>query len=372
MGNMCEASNSPTRISSLDKFEVGPVFDESPTIQSASPKRRKVNRDDFLNLGLIGKGAFGSVYKIMKKDNGQIYAMKELKKQTLSDHNLETVNFLERFVLKSSECPFIVKLRYAFQTSSRCYFVMDYVSGGDLHRVLKKNGALPEKVVKFLVAEIILALEYLHTQLKIIYRDLKPENILLTETGHIKLTDFGLATYIKDEHTYTIAGTPEYLAPEIIARSGHTYEVDFWTLGILIYEMLTGNAPFTCEDRNVCTIQNLIMQNKPIYSPKISSNARSLISSLLRFNPKERLGAKSFDDLKRHNFFQNIDFLALSQGQLQSPLENVAQKNKVEQEESLNPIKNEDRFQNSPLNCLPIDDFSYDPHLENETNALNE
>ncbi|CAD8124279.1 unnamed protein product [Paramecium sonneborni] len=104
---------------------------------------------------------------------------------------------------------------------------MEHISVGDLHRILKKNGGLSEKIVKFLIAEIILASEYLHQQLKIVYRDLKPENILLTEQGHINLTEFGLTIQIQDKHTYTVAGTPEYLAPEIIARPGHTYEVDF-------------------------------------------------------------------------------------------------------------------------------------------------
>ena len=143
---------------------------------------------------------------------------------------------------------------------------MEYVSGGEFYKILQQTEVLPENVVKFVTAEVVLALEYLNTKLKVIYRDLKPENILLTTQGHVKLTDFGLATLKKedDQKTYTVlkiiidkqlAGTPEYLAPEIITRAGHSYEVDLWTLGILIFEMISGVAPFTNVDRNVQKIQ---------------------------------------------------------------------------------------------------------------------
>lgn len=116
---------------------------------------------------------------------------------------------------------------------------MEFVSGGEFYRILQDAGKFPENVVRFVAAEVLLALEYLNTELKIIYRDLKPENILLAEDGHVKLTDFGLATFIKEnEKTFTMAGTPEYLAPEILLKIGYTFEVDLWTLGIFIYEMI--------------------------------------------------------------------------------------------------------------------------------------
>ena len=192
--------------------------------------------------------------------------MKQIQKKQIIEHKLESNTVLERNVLKQSKHPFIVQLKYSFQTDSNLYFVMEYVSGGEFYKILQQTEVLPENVVKFVTAEVVLALEYLNTKLKVIYRDLKPENILLTTQGHVKLTDFGLATLKKedDQKTYTVlkiiidkqlAGTPEYLAPEIITRAGHSYEVDLWTLGILIFEMISGVAPFTNVDRNVQKIQ---------------------------------------------------------------------------------------------------------------------
>lgn len=171
--------------------------------------------------------------------------MKILKKSKIDTFNKYKHAVEERKILENSNNQFLVNLRYAFQSPSKLYLVMDFINGGELFQHLKKNGPFSEQKSRFYIAEVILAIEYLH-QRNIIFRDLKPENVLLDHEGHVKITDFGLAKELKDDNdkTFTICGTPEYLAPEILLKGGYDKMVDYWTIGVLIYELLTLRTPF--------------------------------------------------------------------------------------------------------------------------------
>jgi len=208
--------------------------------------------------------------------------------------------------------PFIVKLKYAFQTDENLYLITEFLQGGELFYHLKKQKKFDEETTRFYVCQIVLALEYLHEN-NIIYRDLKPENILFDKEGNIKLTDFGLSKIIKNvefaDKAKTICGTPEYLAPEILMNSkGYDKSVDWWSLGVLIYEMLVGSSPFKTNNNRLLQIETYL---KKINLPSnVSDSANSLITSLLQVEPSRRLGYGEHDsrDIKNHEFFKNINW----------------------------------------------------------------
>ena len=201
--------------------------------------------DDFQLLKVVGRGSFGKVYMAKKKDNGRIYAVKTLKKDFIIRTNQTNNTKIERDIMQQITHPFVVKLHYAFQSSESLYFVTDFLNGGELFYHLCNEIRFSEDRARFYAAEIALGLAHLHKN-GIIYRDLKPENVLLDNEGHLKLTDFGLSKVKQpqDGQTNTFCGTPEYLAPEIIKSVGHSFGVDWWSLGMLLYEMISGINPF--------------------------------------------------------------------------------------------------------------------------------
>lgn len=269
--------------------------------------------DDFEVLRLLGKGTFGQVYQVKKKDNGRIYAMKILSKKLIVKkkeiaHTIGERNILVRTSAAAS--PFIVGLKFSFQTPIDLYLVTDYMSGGELFWHLQKEGRFNEDRAKFYIAELILALEHLHDN-DIVYRDLKPENILLDANGHIALCDFGLskANLNNDGTTNTFCGTTEYLAPEVLLdESGYTKMVDFWSLGVLIFEMCCGWSPFFAD--NTQQMYKNIAYGKVRFPKEVlSPEGRSFVKGLLNRNPKHRLGATDdARELKAHLFFQDIDW----------------------------------------------------------------
>ena len=196
-------------------------------------------------IKVVGRGSFGKVYMCRKKDTGKIYAMKTLKKDFIIRKNQVSNTKIERDIMTAVSHPFIVKLHFAFQTEETVYFVTDFLNGGELFFHLCNEIRFSESRAKFYAAQMILALKALHEN-GIIYRDLKPENVILDSEGYLKLTDFGLSKVDlpTDELTNTFCGTPEYLAPEIITHKGHSFKVDWWSLGILLYEMISGINPF--------------------------------------------------------------------------------------------------------------------------------
>ena len=198
-----------------------------------------VQIEHFSILKVIGRGSFGKVYLVQKKDSGEYFAMKTLKKDVILRRNQKINTQAERIILEKIKHPFIVKLHYAFQNPEKLYFVIDFLNGGELFYHLRREQRFSEDRTKFYAAEILLALECLHNN-GVIYRDLKPENVLLDSQGHIKLTDFGLSKIkqTESEVTYTFCGTPEYLAPEIVRGEGYGKEIDFWALVSKLYRIL--------------------------------------------------------------------------------------------------------------------------------------
>jgi len=275
---------------------------------------------DFKLLKVIGKGSFGKVFQVQKIDTGKIYAMKVLKKDQLLKRKQVAHTQTERRVLESIDHPFIVSLRYAFQTQDKLYMVLDYFTGGELFFHLKLNGRFSEELARFYAAEICMALEYLHKN-TIVYRDLKPENVLLDEEGHIRLTDFGLSkeSITGDTLTHTFCGTPEYLAPEVINGAGYNQAVDWWSLGTLLYEMLAGLPPFFSQ--NVHHMYEKIMRQQLTFPRYFSPEAVSILTGLLQRDPTKRLGAGPGDaaELKAHPFFKGIDWDALYRKEVTPP-----------------------------------------------------
>ena len=277
--------------------------------------------EDFVLLKVVGKGSFGKVMQVRKKSNGKIYAMKVLHKENIVKRNQVQHTRTERNVLGYIQHPFIVGLNFAFQTSDKLFFVLDYCAGGELFFHLGKEGKFAEGRAMFYAAEIALALEYIHT-LNVIYRDLKPENVLLTHRGHVRLTDFGLSKEgiaNNSSGAHSFCGTPEYLAPEILNRSGHGRAVDWWSLGALLYEMLTGLPPFYCRDRE--QLFEKIRRGKLKYPSYLSHQATDLLQQLLTRDPTQRLGSGETDagEIRQHPFFASIDWAALLQGKTQAP-----------------------------------------------------
>jgi len=275
----------------------------------------KVSIEDFDLLKVLGKGSFGKVMMVRKKEGHKIYAMKTLRKAALIKRNQLLHTKTERNILQNIKHPFLTSLAYAFQTPDKLYLVMDFCGGGELFYWLKKDRRFSQNRARLFAAEILLALEELHKH-DIIYRDLKPENILLDLEGHIRLTDFGLSKEAvtgagADGGTKTFCGTPEYLAPEILENKGHGKAVDWWSLGTLIYEMLTGLPPF--YDQNMQRMYDKIL-NAPLRFPAyMSPEAKSLLSALLQRKVEDRLGSSSDDSasIKKHPFFAGIDWNAV-------------------------------------------------------------
>jgi serine/threonine protein kinase len=225
---------------------------------------------------------------------------------------------MERQIMGGVDYPFIVQLKFAFQTSDKLYMILEFINGGELFFHLRKNQRFTEERTRFYAAEVLLALNYLHSR-DIIYRDLKPENLLIDAEGHIKITDFGLSKQFFESQgnmvTYSMCGTPEYLAPEIIKKCGHTKAADYWSLGILIYEMLNGSPPFVNGNKSLLYKEIL---NKPApMKSHFSSQATSLLTGLLEIIPENRFC--EFNEIKTHPFFEGIDWTMLEKKEVIPP-----------------------------------------------------
>uniref|UniRef100_A0A8D0HQ78 Ribosomal protein S6 kinase n=1 Tax=Sphenodon punctatus TaxID=8508 RepID=A0A8D0HQ78_SPHPU len=282
----------------------------------------RADPSQFELLKVLGQGSFGKVFlvkKISGSDVRQLYAMKVLKKATLKVRDRVRIK-MERDILVEVNHPFIVKLHYAFQTEGKLYLILDFLRGGDLFTRLSKEVMFTEEDVHFYLAELALALDHLHS-LGIIYRDLKPENILLDEEGHIKLTDFGLSKESIDHEkkAYSFCGTVEYMATEVVNRRGHTQSADWWSFGVLMFEMLTGTLPFQGKDRK--ETMTMILKAKLGMPQFLSPEAQSLLRMLFKRNPTNRLGAgpDGVEEIKRHSFFSTIDWNKLYRREIQPP-----------------------------------------------------
>lgn len=294
--------------------QIGSSFNQ---VKPDSPPRL----DAFKLIKVIGKGSFGKVFLVREIKTSKMFALKVLKKDNIIKRNQVEHTKTERSVLGYVKHPFIVGLNMAFQSREKLYFVLDYCAGGELFFHLGKLGKFKESRSRFYAAEIILAISYVHS-LDIIYRDLKPENVLLDGTGHIRLTDFGLSKEgisSSSSGANSFCGTPEYLAPEILNRQGHGRGVDWWSLGALLYEMLTGLPPFYCQDRE--RLFEKIRKSELHYPASLSTNAKQLLRGLLTKDPTRRLGSgeKDAEEIKPHSFFASIDWEKLQRGEITPP-----------------------------------------------------
>jgi len=274
-------------------------------------------------LRVLGKGSFGKVVLVQKqtgKETGGLFAMKILRKTHLLRRGQIERTKTERKVLSLVNHPFIMKLHFAFQTDDKLFFVLDYCAGGELFFHLSRHRRFPEKFARFYSAELLLALAHCHEN-GIIYRDLKPENVLLDSEGHVKLGDFGLA---KDNirHPYkgatSMCGTPEYMAPEILQQFGHGFCVDYWGLGMLVYEMMTGLPPWYTKDRQ--TLYRRLKSAQLDIPPFFSAKASSFVYSLLQRDPRRRLGVRGARNVVSHEFFRGLDFRLLLQKGIDPPI----------------------------------------------------
>ncbi|TMW63141.1 hypothetical protein Poli38472_002082 [Pythium oligandrum] len=289
-------------------------------------RKKPMTLDSFQLLSVIGQGAFGRVLLVRHKTTAQVHAMKIISKKFLVERESVLYMKAERDIMTKIRHPFVIHLEYAFQTDAKVYIVMEYQSGGELFSYLRREGTFSEVKARFYLAEMILALEHLHAK-GIIHRDLKPENVLISAQGHVKLTDFGLAKeYREGDELLTVCGTKEYMAPEMLLGKGYDSAVDWWSLGALAHEMLTGHPPFRAK--NAKDLQQQILTAKLQLPKWLSPEAHSLLKSLLERNVSKRLGGgkstmfvvRGVQALKNHPFFKKIDWPAMEKLQVPPPL----------------------------------------------------
>ena len=269
----------------------------------------KITINDFDHLKLLGTGSFGRVILVRLKFNQKLYAMKILSKNQIKQRHQEDHTKTERDLMVKINSPFVVNIKLAFQDEIRLYIVSDFMQGGDMFYHLHIKKFFSEETTKFYLIEIILALEFLHKN-NMIYRDLKPENILMDEKGHIKISDFGLSKILKnmDDKAFTLCGTPQYIAPEVLKNKGYDKNIDWWSVGCFLYEMVTGHLPFLIKKG---TKINTKIYDQPLKFPNgLSKEVIDLTKKLLNPNPKKRLGhgTDGAQKIKEHPFFQNVDW----------------------------------------------------------------
>lgn len=274
---------------------------------------------DFDLRATVGTGTFGRVRVVKIKGHADRtpFALKIMKKsEVIRQKQVEHVR-AETQILNMIEHPFVVNLLCTFQDDRRLFIVLEFVNGGELFSYLRREGRLPNDDAKFYAAEIVLAFDYLHSQ-NIVYRDLKPENLLIDCEGHVKITDFGFAKVVEDR-TWTLCGTPEYLAPEIIQSKGHGRAVDWWALGILIFEMLAGYPPF--YDENPFGIYQKVLAGRIDYPKHFDVKAKDLIKRLLAYDRAKRFGCLKHgaEDIKKHKWYKGMDWESLLARSVNAP-----------------------------------------------------
>ena len=279
-------------VNPIRRIDSGLLHNTAPAASGdAGRAGKRLTPDDFEMLCLVGQGAFGKVFQVRKRDTGAVYAMKVMRKETIIEREQTDYMRAERDILTVIHHPYVVTLRYSFQTSQKLYLIMDFVNGGHLFFWLYRQGLFDTNLTRFYAAEGVCAIGHLHS-LNIMHRDLKPENILLDNEGHVKLTDFGLAKVQDPEsekRTNSLVGSIDYMSPEILEAKGHRKQADWWSVGVLIFEMLTGQLPF--RGKNKPAIQKAICGAKLKMPTFLPSDATSLIKSLLERNQDRRLGA---------------------------------------------------------------------------------
>jgi serine/threonine protein kinase len=279
----------------------------------ASPK---ISLSMFDILSVLGRGSFGKILLSRSKLTREVFAIKAIPKtRLLSDTKIKFV-LAERNVLQKVSHPFIISLKFAFQSSRKFYLGLEYAPGGDLYARMKKSGTVSPDDIRFYIAEVATAINALH-HVGVIYRDLKPENILFDAEGHVKLTDFGLAIEVDMDGTATgFCGTTEYLSPELVSRNPYTYSVDWWGLGILAYELYYGYSPFKVSGQTRPQVYKNIVENQPRFEPGTSPEFVSFVKMLLDKDPLKRGG---FEQVRDSDFMKGINWNAVLTRQLIPP-----------------------------------------------------
>lgn len=287
-------------------------------------KRSSITRDDFKIKRMIGEGPTGKVYEVVKKDSNRVYAMKVMSKRLLVAENELDHVFTERNMLVNElSSPFIAGLKYSFQTTNHLFLVMDYFPGGELFDLLERERCINESHCQMLAAEIICAFDNIHAH-DIVYRNLKPESVLLDAHGHIALTDFGMCKQIKNSFELITEVpeniTQEYLAPEMVLHEPYGKAVDWWSLGVLVFELLTGYPPFHSIDDEELFSQILRSSIKFPIGSCISDEAKDFVTRLLERDPAKRLGAQGdVEEVKAHDFFSDVNWNTVYKKQMQLP-----------------------------------------------------
>ncbi|EOA83126.1 cAMP-dependent protein kinase catalytic subunit [Exserohilum turcicum] len=313
--NLIHPNNTSSHQSSAKN---GAVHFQTQPLNQARVTKGKYSLTDFTIQRTLGTGSFGRVHLVQSKHNQRFYAVKVLKKaQVVKMKQVEHTND-ERRMLQQVKHPFLITLWGTFQDSKNLYMVMDFVEGGELFSLLRKSQRFPNPVAKFYAAEVTLALDYLHSH-NIIYRDLKPENLLLDRHGHLKITDFGFAKEVPDI-TWTLCGTPDYLAPEVVASKGYNKSVDWWSLGILIFEMLCGFTPFW-DGGSPMKIYENILKSRVKYPPYIHPDAHDLLQKLITPDLTKRLGNLhgGSKDVMNHPWFAEVTWDRLQKKDIDAP-----------------------------------------------------
>ena len=276
----------------------------------------KISMSTFEILQVIGKGSYSIVTQVRKKDTGMIYAMKSIEKKKILKENLKSHILSEKQILSTIKSPFISKLHWAFQTKNKLHFIMDFYPGGELYFHLKKLRVLTEDQAKFYFCEIILGIHKLHRH-EIAYRDLKPENIVIDVDGHVRLTDFGLSRLDMYENSMSFCGSPEYMSPEMIMGEGHSKTVDFYCLGALVFEMLTGLPPFYDRDSN--KMHNRVLNEELVFPDHLSETCKSILKGLLAKDPGERLGSKGVKEIIKHPWCRDMPWKDFKRKKVKPP-----------------------------------------------------
>ncbi|OAD60830.1 cGMP-dependent protein kinase, isozyme 1 [Eufriesea mexicana] len=322
----------------------------SLTLKKWSHEYSKVTLADLETIGTLGVGGFGRVDLVtLKSDTEKSFALKKLKKKVMVEQQQQEHVLNEKYIMQACDSPFICKLYQTFKDNKYVYFLMEVCLGGDVWTTLQRRRFFDDTTAQFMIGCVVEALAHLHS-MNIVYRDLKPENLMLDSRGYLKLVDFGFSKKIGPSKTWTFAGTPEYVAPEIILNKGHDRAVDYWALGILIHELLIGKPPFRGSDH--MSIYNKILKGIEVVGipNSISKNANSLIRKLVRLSASERLGYQrnGIQDIRNHKWFHGFNWTALQKLSLPAPIVPTVQ--------SIIDTRNFERY--PPDRNVPPDEFS--------------
>lgn len=291
-------------------------------------QQKEITFNDFEFQMVLGRGTFGKVFLVEQKDNKQLYAIKSIRKDILIQYDQVDSTLLEKQIMLDVEHPFLCSMDYVFQNDLRLFFVMPFIRGGELYKVMKQRKRFDEATVKFYAAQLVLGLGHLHSKHQVIHRDMKLENILLDQEGYIKIIDYGLAKMYDDSKlATTFCGTPEYLAPEMVNESGHDFTVDWWTVGVLIYEMLIGITPFFNRSRQRLMDKiagaKVVFPDRTKYRIDYSDQLVDIVNGLLQKDRKQRLGAAGgkdgYQEILAHPWFADLNMKEIEERKMKPP-----------------------------------------------------